>query len=100
MTGFIYFILSSLLGLLMLAILIKAVLSWLFAFGVIDRRNNAARSMDDFLGAVTAPVLRPLQRIIPPLGGIDITPILALLILQGVQGYLLPYIFLLKPYIG
>jgi YggT family protein len=46
-----------------------------------------------FLDAVTRPVLAPFRRFIPPIGGIDITPILALLVIQGVQIYLVPWIF-------
>jgi YggT family protein len=40
------------------------------------------------LDAVTRPILRPFQKIIPPLGGIDITPLIALIVLQGVKAYL------------
>jgi YggT family protein len=43
-----------------------------------------------FLEAVTDPILRPLRRIIPPLGGVDITPIIALLIIQGLLSYVIP----------
>jgi YggT family protein len=42
---------------------------------------------------VTTPVMRPFQRLIPPLGGVDISPIIVILILQGVRGYLLPWLF-------
>jgi YggT family protein len=47
-------------------------------------------SVQRVLETLTAPVLAPLQRIIPPIGGLDITPIFALLILQGIQRYILP----------
>jgi YggT family protein len=63
-------------------IIASAILSWLFAFNVINHRNQFVGQVAYFLDAVTRPVLGPLRRIIPPLGGIDITPIVALLLLQ------------------
>jgi YggT family protein len=63
-------------------IIASAILSWLFAFNVINHRNRFVGQVAMFLDAVTRPVLEPLRRFIPPLGGIDITPIVALLLLQ------------------
>ena len=93
MASFIYFIIDALLGLLVWAIILSAVLAWLVAFDVINLRNNIVYSVARFLDAVTRPVLRPFQRFIPPLGGVDITPIIALLVIQGARTYLLPMIF-------
>lgn len=87
---FVFFILSGLLSLLWWAIVISAILSWLVAFDVINRRNTAVYQVLDFLDRVTGPVLRPFQRMIPSLGGVDISPIIVLLIISGVQNYLLP----------
>jgi YggT family protein len=93
MGSFLYFIVSSLLGLLVWAIIINAVISWLVAFDVINLRNRFIYNVARFLDAVTAPVLRPFQRFIPTLGGVDISPIIVILVLQGIQRYLLPMIF-------
>ena len=93
MATFLYFIIDALLGLLVWAMIINAIMSWLVAFDVINLRHRFVYSVARFLDAVTAPVLRPLQRVIPPLGGVDITPIIALLIIQGLRRYLLPMIF-------
>jgi YggT family protein len=93
MGSFLYFIVDSLLGLMIAAIIIAAVLSWLVAFDVINLRNRFVYNVSRFLDAVTRPVLAPVQRIIPPLGGVDISPIIVILILQGVIRYLLPMIF-------
>ena len=101
MVGFIYFILNSLLGLLVLALILNAVLSWLVAFDVINLRNRFVAQFARFLVAVTEPVLRPFRRFIPVLGGVDITPIIVILIIQGVRGYLLPWAFgLMAPALG
>lgn len=88
--GFICFIINGLIGLWVLAIIIQVVLSWLLAFDVINPRNRLVSQVLYFLEMFTAPVMAPLRRIIPPLGAIDITPLIALLILQGVRAYLLP----------
>lgn len=93
MASFLHFILDAILGLLIWAIIINAVISWLVAFDVINLRNRIVYSIAHFLDAVTRPVLRPFQRFIPPLGGVDVTPILAMLVIQGVRIYLLPLIF-------
>nr|MEA2799292.1 YggT family protein [Phenylobacterium sp.] len=93
MGRFLYFIVDNLLGLLVIAIIISAVLSWLVAFDVINLRNRFVYNFSRFLDAVTRPILRPVQRIIPPLGGVDISPIIVLLVIQGIRLYLLPLIF-------
>ena len=72
------------LGLLVWAIIISAILSWLVAFDVINLRNRFVANVAHFLDAVTRPVLRPIQRFIPPLGGVDISPIIAILLIQYV----------------
>lgn len=88
--GFICFVVDSLLMLLWLAIIISAVMSWLFAFDVINYRNRFVAQLAHFLDTLTAPILSPLRSVIPSLGGIDITPLLALLLISGIRMYLLP----------
>jgi YggT family protein len=92
---FLYFVLDGLLGLLVLAIIVSAILSWLVAFDVINLRNRFVYNVAHFLDAVTRPILRPVQRVIPPLGGVDISPIIVLLLIQGFRTYILPQILLL-----
>jgi|SRR5579859_58400 len=91
--NFVAFIIDSLLNLLSLAIIVSAILSWLVAFDVINLRNRMVYNVASFLDAVTRPVLRPVQRIIPALGGVDISPIIVLLVIQGIRQYLLPAAF-------
>jgi YggT family protein len=93
MGSFLYFIVRSLLELLVWAIIISAILSWLVAFDVINLRNRFVYNVSRFLDAVTRPVLAPFQRMIPSLGGVDISPIIVILIIQGTITYLLPLIF-------
>jgi YggT family protein len=93
MASFLEFIVSSLLSLLYWAIIISAVMSWLIAFDIINLRNRFIYNVHRFLDAVTRPVLAPFQRLIPPLGGVDISPIIALLVLVGINRYLVPMAF-------
>ena len=93
MGSFLYYIVDGLLGLFVVAVIISAILSWLVAFDVINLRNRAVYSIAHFLDAVTRPILRPVQKIIPPLGGVDISPIIVLLVIQGIRLYLLPLAF-------
>jgi len=88
-----YWIVDTLFGLLLVVIIANAILSWLVAFDIVNLRNRFAYSVAHFLEAVTRPVMRPLQRIIPPLGGIDITPIIVILLIQAIRGFLLKPLF-------
>ncbi|MEM6904461.1 MAG: YggT family protein [Pseudomonadota bacterium] len=66
-------------------IVIHAILSWLIAFEVINRRNQVVGLVWGSLERLTEPMYRPLRRMIPDLGGIDITPIFAYLLLTFAQ---------------
>ena len=93
MGSFLFFVINGLLTLLVWAIIISAILSWLVAFDVINLRNRVVYNIAHFLDAVTRPILAPVQKIIPALGGVDISPIIVLLVIQGFRQYLLPMIF-------
>jgi YggT family protein len=64
------------------ALILAAVVSTLMSFGVLDSRNRLVWTIGDFLYRITEPALRPVRRIIPDLGGIDISPIVVILVLQ------------------
>jgi len=59
----------------------QAILSWLLAFGVVNRFNRGVAVIGDFLYRVTEPALRPIRSFLPNFGGIDISPIILILIL-------------------
>jgi YggT family protein len=67
------------------AIIIAAVMSTLASFGVLDSRNRLVWTVMDFLDRVTAPILNPIRRVIPFLGSIDISPLIAILLLGALQ---------------
>ena len=63
----------------------SGVLSWLIAFNVVNLRNPIVMQVADFLDRVTEPALRPIRRVLPNLGGIDISPIILILLLYFVR---------------
>ena len=70
-------------------LIISAILSWLIAFNVINTRNQFVSVIADALYRLTEPALRPIRRFLPNLGGIDISPIILILILIFLQRFLI-----------
>ncbi len=60
-------------------IIIGAILSWLVAFNIINTSNSIVYTIIDFLYRITEPALRPIRRVIPNFGGIDISPVILIL---------------------
>jgi YggT family protein len=73
-------------------IVVQAVLSWLFVFNVINTYNPTVRTIWDSLNRLTDPLYRPLRRIMPDFGGLDLSPMIVLLILWIIRGDLIPYL--------
>ena len=70
-----------------------AVLSWLVAFNVVNARNQFVAMVGDFLYRITEPVLRPIRNVIPAFGGLDISPIIVILIILFIQRVITYYIY-------
>ncbi len=62
-------------------VIIQAIASWLIAFNVINVHSRAVGMMLDFLDRVTEPALRPIRQFVPNFGGLDMTPLILLLII-------------------
>jgi YggT family protein len=67
----------------------SAIFSWLYAFNVVNSRNQFVGTIGNFLFRITEPVLAPVRRLLPDLGGIDISPIIVLLIIFFIRQFLL-----------
>jgi YggT family protein len=74
-------LIDVLIGIYIWLLIGQAILSWLLAFGVINRYNRAVSVIGDFLYRITEPALRPIRSILPNFGGVDISPIVLILIL-------------------
>lgn len=78
-------------------LILAAVLSWLLAFNVVNPRNQAVSMVGEFLFRITEPVLRPIRNLLPSMGGIDISPVILILIIFLIQNvitlYIYPYVY-------
>ena len=84
MIGILFRLASYIVFLYMWAIILSALFSILAAFGVIDTRNRLVWTVGDFLYRVTDPVLRPIRNFLPSFGGIDLSPWVAVILIQFV----------------
>jgi YggT family protein len=73
--------LAMVITLYMWVIIISAILSWLIAFNVINRHNQVVFMVADSLHRLTEPALRPIRRILPDFGGLDLSPVVLILFL-------------------
>ena len=71
----------------------SAILSWLIAFNVVNTRNQVVATIAEFLWRITEPVLRPIRSFMPNLGGIDISPVILILIIFFIQSVITRYIY-------
>ena len=74
-------LIDTILWLYIVLLLAQAVLSWLLAFGVINRYNRGVAVFGDFLYRITEPALRPIRSVLPNFGGLDISPMILILII-------------------
>ena len=79
------FFISYVLRLYIYILIAAAVFSWLIAFNVVNPYNQFVRSIWQGLNAVTEPLLRPIRRFMPDLGGIDISPVILILACWFIQ---------------
>jgi YggT family protein len=68
------------------------VMSWLISFDVINTRNRLVYVVSDFLYRITEPVLRPIRRVVPDISGIDISPVILLLLIWLIRDMMFRYL--------
>jgi YggT family protein len=71
----------------------SAILSWLIAFNVVNTRNQFVSAVAEFLYRITEPVLAPIRSIMPNLGGLDISPIIVILLIMFIERVIMYYIY-------
>ncbi len=81
----VFFLLRAALDLFWWAVMLAAIVQTLMAFNVLDGRNKVVWTIADFLYRVTEPALRPLRNRLPNLGGVDLSPLVVLLLITAVQ---------------
>ena len=88
-----YDLLQYILTILSWIIIIQAILSWLIAFNIINMQSDFVRQFLYALDKITEPVYRPIRKILPDFGALDLSPLVVLLIISFVQRSVLPAIF-------
>jgi YggT family protein len=83
---------STVISIYVWLLIAQAVLSWLVAFGIVNRYNRVVATIGDFLWRITEPLLRPIRRVIPDLGGIDISPVILILLLWFLRNLMFEYL--------
>jgi len=82
-----------LLNLYIYLLVAAAILSWLIAFNVVNTRNQFVSMVAEFLYRITEPVLRPIRNFLPNLGGIDVSPVILILIIILIERVIYYYIY-------
>jgi YggT family protein len=81
-------VIDLVLGLVVWALILSAILSWLVAFNVVNVRNQFISTVGNFLYRVTEPMLRPIRRYVPDFGGVDISPVILILVIYFIRSVL------------
>jgi YggT family protein len=89
----ILYVILLLLDLYIWLLIAAAILSWLVAFNVVNARNQFVHMVGDFLYRVTEPVLRPIRNIMPNLGGIDVSPVIVILLIILIKDIIVRYVY-------
>ena len=77
-------------------VIASAIFSWLYAFGVVNPRNQVVAAIGRVLYQLTEPALRPIRRYVPNFGGLDISPIILFLVIILIERVIIYYIY---PYV-
>jgi YggT family protein len=88
------YLVDSVIQIYIWVLIASAILSWLVAFDVINRRNPYVAKVGLFLYRLTEPLLRPIRRVLPLIAGVDLSPLVLILLLWFVRNLLFEYVFL------
>lgn len=76
---------NTVINLYIVVVIVTVIASWLIAFGIVNSHNNIVRTILQVCYALTEPLLAPIRRFIPSVGGLDLSPLILLIALQAVQ---------------
>jgi YggT family protein len=86
----IFRVITTIIDLYIYVVIAAVIASWLIAFGVVNIRNEFVRSVVRVLDALTDPVFRLIRRVIPPIGGLDLSPLVVIVVLSAIEMYFFP----------
>jgi YggT family protein len=78
-------LINTVINLFIFVLIVQVIMSWLIAFNVVNTRNRFVFMVADVAYKITEPVLRPIRRIMPNLGGIDLSPVIVIILLGFIQ---------------
>lgn len=81
-------LIDTVLGIYIWVLIASAVFSWLIAFNVVNNRNQFVSQVGEFLWRITEPVLRPIRRFVPFIGGVDVSPIILILVIYFLRDFI------------
>jgi YggT family protein len=84
-------LLSQLIELFIWLLIIQAIMSWLINFGIINTQNNFVNMVGNSLYKITEPLLKPIRKLLPDFGGIDISPVILIMLLIFFRNLLFEY---------
>jgi YggT family protein len=90
--GPVEWLVNTILGLTLVVVIANAVMSWLVAFDIINLRNKLVATIYDTCERITDPLLKPIRKIIPNLGGVDLSPVVLIIGIQFLQNFAVPLI--------
>ena len=87
----ILYLISTIIQIFIWLLIANAILSWLVAFNVVNTNNQFVSTVGNFLYRITEPVLRPIRKVVPTMGGLDISPVILILLLIFLQNLMFEY---------
>ena len=84
-------LISQIIEIFIWLLIAQAILSWLIAFNIVNTTNNLINLIGNFLYKVTEPLLRPIRRVLPDFGGVDVSPVILIILLIFFRNLLFEY---------
>jgi YggT family protein len=86
-----YLLIDKILEIYVFIVFAMVIMSWLVGFNVVNMRNRFVATVADILNRLTEPVLRPIRRVLPTMGGLDLSPVVLLLGIWFLRNLLAEY---------
>ena len=83
----------TILNIYIFIVILGVILSWLIAFNILNLSNQFVKILMCFLMAATDPILRPIRSVIPDIGGVDLSPLVLILLLYFIKNLIIEYGF-------
>ena len=91
--NFTEFVIQALLSLVVWIVVVYVIVTWLISFDIVNLRNRLVYRLSHLLEAMALPLLRPFRRFLPSFGGLDFSPIILIILIEGLKMYIIPPLF-------